>query len=106
MVIVCKWIVPKGFVGITIFPFVFVRKKKHLKKKVLLNHEKIHLRQQAELLIIGFYLWYFISYVVRLIKYREHKKAYKNIVFEREAFAEQKNLNYLETRSFWSFNNY
>nr|DAU35071.1 MAG TPA: hypothetical protein [Caudoviricetes sp.] len=35
---------------------------------------------------IGFYLWYIIEYLIRLIMYRDTKLAYKNISFEREAY--------------------
>ena len=43
----------------------------------------IHWKQQMEMLIIPFYVWYFIEWVIKLFKYG--KKAYYNISFEREA---------------------
>jgi len=72
----------------------------------LINHEKIHLRQQLELLILPFYIWYITEYLIGLIKYRDTKKAYYAISFEREAYANEYNLNYLQTRSFWRFLKY
>lgn len=33
-----------------------------------------------------YYVWYLIEYIIRLCIYRNHKKAYRNIAFEREAF--------------------
>lgn len=33
-----------------------------------------------------FYLWYLVEYIIRLLMYWNHKKAYRNIAFEREAF--------------------
>lgn len=33
-----------------------------------------------------YYVWYLVEYLIRLCIYRNHKKAYHNIVFEREAF--------------------
>ena len=71
-----------------------------------INHEKIHTRQQIELLILPFYLWYFTEYLFRLIQYRDRLKAYHNISFEREAYANEKDLSYLKSRSFWSFLKY
>lgn len=98
--------VPKGYVGITIFPFVFL-KHKYLKTDIkLVNHERIHLRQQLELLILPFYLWYSIEFLIRLLVYKKWSNAYKNISFEREAYANEKDLNYLKSRSFWKFIKY
>mgnify|MGYP001820509317 CR=1 FL=1 len=106
MILISKYLVPKGYVGITIFPFVFL-KHKYLKTDIdLVNHESIHLRQQLELFIIIFYLWYGIEFLIRLIAYKDWNTAYKNISFEREAFANEKDLNYLKSRPFWNFLNY
>jgi len=69
-------------------------------------HERIHLRQQLELLIVPFYIWYLTEYVIRLMQYKNKHKAYRNISFEREAFQQEANLLYLKKRSFWSFLRY
>lgn len=73
---------------------------------VLINHEKIHLRQQIELLIIPFYLFYCIEFLVRLIQYKNWYTAYMNISFERESYQNQMDFNYLKNRKFWSFLKY
>ena len=39
--------------------------------------------------IMLFYVWYVIEYIIRLLLYRNHYRAYRNIVFEREAVALQ-----------------
>lgn len=70
---------------------------------VLINHEKVHHRQQLELLILPFYVLYFFNYLMNLIRYRNHFKAYKEIVFEREAFAMDDDLQYLQKRKFGAF---
>ncbi len=72
----------------------------------LLNHERIHLRQQAELLIIPFYLWYVTEYFIRLIIYKNKRQAYRNISFEREAYTNENNLNYLNKRKLWALIKY
>lgn len=106
MIFISKWIVPKGFVGITLYPFIFLRFKDLKGDSTLINHEKIHLKQQSELLIIFFYLFYFFEWFVKLFKYRNRYIAYRNISFEREAYQNECNLAYLETRKFWAFINY
>lgn len=104
--IVSKYLIPKGYRGLTLFPFVIIRDFLDRENKVLLNHEKIHIRQQIELLILPFFLLYFLEYLFRLIQYRNKNTAYRNISFEREAYANERNLDYLKTRSFWKFKNY
>lgn len=96
-----------GFANaIALYPFVFFSNKELLKVKSLLNHERIHLRQQIEMLIVFFYLFYAIEFFVRLIRYRSRYDAYKNISFEREAFDNQTDLGYLRKRQLWAFKNY
>lgn len=97
---------PKGYTGITIFPFVFLKHRALKDDKVLVNHEKIHLRQQIELLIIPFYILYFFEFLIRFLQYKSWYIAYRNISFEREAYQNQTNLYYLNRRSFWQFLKY
>lgn len=106
ILIVFKYLTPKGFRGLTFFPFVFLADKDDKLNKFFINHEKIHLKQQLELLIFPFYIWYTLEYFYRLVQYKNKKEAYYNISFEREAYANEKDLNYLKKRSFWKFLNY
>lgn len=94
-----------GIRGMALYPFIIAQDKDAFKDLTFLNHERIHLRQQAELLFIFFYLWYVADYVVLRFKY-DHKKAYRNIVFEKEAYQQESQLNYLKQRKFWAFLNY
>ena len=103
MLLVFKYLVPKGYTAITIYPFIMLKHKSQKDDMILINHEKIHLRQQLELLVIGFYLWYFIEFLLRLIKFKNWYRAYLNISFEREAYKNENDLNYLKSRSLWSF---
>lgn len=105
-VLVFKYLTPKGFRGLTLYPFVFLKYKSDKENVVLLNHERIHIRQQIELLVVPFLVWYILEYLVRLIQFRERNLAYRNISFEREAYQNEKDLHYLKQRSFWSFINY
>ncbi|WP_395046803.1 hypothetical protein [Flavobacterium sp.] len=104
--IVSKYLIPKKYRGLTFFPFVIIRNDFDKTDKVLINHEKIHIRQQLELLILPFYIWYFTDFLIKTIRYKNSSKAYRNIVFEREAYANEKDLDYLKSRSFWSFSKY
>jgi hypothetical protein len=106
ILIVFKYLTPRGFRGLTFYPFVFLADKDDKLNEVFINHEKIHIRQQLELLILPFYLWYFTEYLFRLIQYKDRKEAYFNISFEREAYKNEKDLNYLKQRSFWRFLKY
>jgi hypothetical protein len=95
--------VPKGFVGLTLFPFIFLKRKELKHNAELINHERIHLKQQRELLIIFFYLFYISEWLIKLIKYKNAFLAYKNLSFEREAYLNENNLYYLEKRKIWAF---
>ena len=104
--VVNRFLVHKYYNGITIWPFVIMRHKVLKDNLVFMNHEKIHLRQQIELLVLPFYLWYLLEFIIRLFQYKNWDLAYRNISFEREAYTNEKDLNYLKKRPFWSFRNY
>lgn len=91
--------------GIALWPFAFIIPEKYQEKKIR-NHEKIHGRQQLELFIIGFYIWYLLEYFIKQLYYLDHDKAYRNISFEREAYDQDQNLNYLKYRKWYSFLKY
>ncbi|WP_221406344.1 hypothetical protein [Daejeonella rubra] len=92
--------------GMAMFPFIFLKTKDLKLDKRIINHELIHIRQQLELLIIPFYLLYFLNYLANWIYYRDHYLAYRNIVFEREAFENDLKPGYLKKRRFASWVNY
>lgn len=119
-------------VGITLAPFgIYLEEKYHSNKK-LVNHEKIHWEQQLEMILVGFvilalvgviillfnvfslwvltslifpfiffYVWYFIEWLIKAVT--PPRGAYKDISFEREAYDNDQNLNYLETRKRFSW---
>jgi hypothetical protein len=103
ILIASKYLVPKGYIGITLFPFIIVRDRELIDHPLLLNHERIHLRQQAEMLIVPFYIWYITEYFIRLLHYKDRHKAYRNISFEREAYSKEGLPDFLKTRPFWNF---
>ena len=95
----------EGFIAFTMWPFVFVRRDKEDKfDKVAENHEEIHARQQKEMLIIPFFLWYVVEWLLRSVFGTGN--AYRNICFEREAYANEKDMSYLSRRKWWSWIEY
>ncbi|MBF4519205.1 hypothetical protein IRZ71_22870 [Flavobacterium sp. ANB] len=104
--IVAKYLIPKGYRGMAVFPFVLMKYDFDKGNRTFVNHEKIHLKQQLEMLILPFFIWYFSEYLVRLIQYKNKDLAYRNISFEREAYANEKDLNYLKNRKFYQFLHY
>lgn len=54
------------------------------------------------MLWVFFYLFYFVEWIVRLIQFRNPMQAYYNISFEREAYRNDRNLDYLAHRKWYS----
>ncbi|MEK8180452.1 hypothetical protein WMW71_08880 [Flavobacterium buctense] len=106
ILIVSKYLIPKGYRGLTVFPFVVLKSSQNKSDSVLINHEKIHLRQQLELMILPFFIWYGLEFLLRLLKHKDRQLAYRMISFEQEAYGNEKDLYYLKQRSFWSFLKY
>lgn len=89
--------------GITLWPFIILREVYNTdddywrgRRDKIINHESIHIAQQGELLVIPFYILYVTEWIVKLLFHG--KKAYYNISFEREAFTNEYDKNYLQTR--------
>ncbi len=89
--------------GMALFPFILIRQDELPLCKRLLNHERIHLRQQLELLILPFYLWYLLDYLFQRLKGKKHHAAYRSIIFEKEAYAHEDETGYPERRKLWAF---
>ena len=67
------------------------------------RHETIHWQQYIELGIVGFIVLYFAYWFFGLVKYRDGAKAYMQIPFEQEAYANHNDTVYLLNRKryFW-----
>lgn len=96
----------KKYAAMTIWPFIFVKEEVYKFDKVMINHEKIHLLQQIELLIFPFFIWYLIEFLIKLIRHRSWDNAYRAISFEQEAYQNEFNHDYLKNRKRWSFLKY
>src|SRR6476620_12686900 len=88
------------YAGLALWPFMFLKKGA---SNAIITHERIHFRQQVELLILPFYAIYILNYIFNCLRYAGHERAYRNIIFEREAYANQGNTNYLKERRLYSF---
>ena len=90
-------LVPRRF-SVNVFGTIWTRKASVVDSR-LINHELIHTAQMREMLYLPFYLWYVVEWLVRLLQYGNWYKAYENISFEREAYANDSNPAYLRYRS-------
>ena len=120
MIIVRNNLIPfRGYSAVTIWPIVFVRRGAWYSHNTD-RHERIHGRQQIEMLLVGivlaavlaavgcgwwslwalplFYLCYGVEYLIRLAITRDHDRAYRSISFEQEAYAHQFDETYLQYR--------
>lgn len=88
-----------SILGMAIWPFILINRR-YLDTPApveLINHERIHLRQQVEMLVLPFYLLYLAELIF---------KGYTSVSFEREAYGNEYNPRYLETRKIWAFTKY
>lgn len=83
----------KGYVAMNLFGILFTRKDNL--SDVVINHEYIHTKQMREMLYIPFYIWYGIEWLIRLFN---SGNPYRNISFEREAYANEYDMDYANNR--------
>ena len=91
--------------AITLWPFVFIRSDVEDEDRVI-NHESIHMAQYWELWVVPFLFVYVWDFFRGWFKYRDTHKAYRSIRFEQEAFANDRNLNYLKNRKSFRWRDY
>ena len=101
-----RYFTPKNISGISIFPFIILERKEIKEDKTFVRHELIHIRQQMELILVLFIILYYLEFLILFIKYGNLQQAYRNISFEREAYENESNYNYLKTRKWFSFIKY
>lgn len=111
----------RGFSCLTIYCFLFIRRDREI-SEVTKNHERIHMIQQCEILVLSLFLFllidllifekillspfslicYFVFYVLNWVYNlgRGSDNAYRDIIFEKEAYENQENLSYCKKRFF------
>ena len=112
---------PKGFLAINLFGLTLCRMgdKSRINARTV-RHEAIHTAQMKDMLYSFFYIWYGIEWFIKLwfclkeakinYKYRMKKgffsmwatTVYHNLSFEREAYQNHDDLNYLSNRKFFA----
>ena len=117
----------EGFLAMTVWPLVFIRKEYRQKYTETVDcHEQIHAEQQKEVIAVAIVLtlstavwtgsawtlmWlplYFYLYIVEwLLRLIFGGDAYRNISFEREAYSHEEDKEYLRMRKHfaWLLNN-
>lgn len=107
MVIISNKLLPvKGFQAINLFGILLVRRECMPLAEESLNHEKIHTSQMKELGYVFFYLIYITEWIYESFRAKNLMKGYYNISFEREAYLNQNDINYLLNKKKWSFIRY
>lgn len=106
MILVFKHFFYKNYVGLSVWPFIILKHDALKADSVLINHEKIHLKQQLELLVLPFYLLYLIEWLFRSLICLSFYRGYQSISFEQEAYANEHNLDYPNERKPFSFIKY
>lgn len=127
MVIRNKYLPLGDFKVMNILGFLFVREEVEVSPTIL-RHEAIHTRQQYEIIIasailflwvVNTYSWWFyllIIFAMPLVLYAlawlvalvipPYNSAYKDTPFEREAYANQHNPDYLDSRPWFAWVRY
>ncbi|MBR5399610.1 MAG: hypothetical protein IK103_07435 [Bacteroidales bacterium] len=95
----------KDFIAINLFGFIVVRKGAFFSDSSL-NHEMIHSAQQREMLFVFFYIWYVLEWLIRLLCCFSARKAYFRISFEKEAYANEYDEEYLKRRKLYNWVRY
>ena len=124
----------KGKKAMTVWPFLFIRNDFHNWTEDDERHEGIHGEQQKEMLQIGiglaiilfltgcgwwsllalpiYFIWYIVEWLVRIMlmgftgKWWKTHQAYRDISSEQEAYANEKNANYLSVRKHFAWMGY
>ena len=97
-----KYLPLRGFSAMNFLGILFVHPGVYLSQE-LINHERIHTAQLLEMGIIGFYIWYSVEWVVRLM---QRGSAYHRLSMEREAYENQRDLDYLKHRKHFAWRKY
>lgn len=128
IILVIKSFLPAWVDAVTLWPFIFIKIESPSLDDRLLNHERIHFRQQWECglagltlalglnVIFGFSWWFIIPgvtifywiYLANYIYWRlffglDAKTSYRLVAFEAEAYRCDHDMNYLEHRQSYAW---
>lgn len=96
----------KDYTGLSVFIWIWIYEGRRWEKSIekTIRHEKIHYKQQLELgFLIGGLAWA----ILMLISWIKHGKgAYINHPWEKEAYGNEHDLDYLKNRKFLAWIKY
>ena len=91
--------------GITLWPFILLRKG--FGDEQVHNHERIHIRQANEMLVLGMYVLWIWDFMRGLCKYGyDPEMAYLHIRLEQEAMEHEGDFDYLRRRKHYAWTQY
>ena len=93
--ILLSYLAPIEIGAITLGPIVISRDEM---SEITKRHETIHFQQFLELAFVGFIILYFGYWLWNLIRGDSGESAYYNIPFEKEAYYNDEDENYLQNR--------
>lgn len=115
---------------ITIGPFVLSKRPEEKITQKVRNRECTHARQWVEMAVatgtviwilllcfdlsawwlvlagLAFYLWYGVEWLVMAVRLKDAGRAYKVVSFEREAYANEDDPNYIENSNYFAWVKY
>jgi len=97
------WLSKIAPIDVYAFSFAFLVVCRGVMSEKTKNHETIHYRQQLEMLFVFQWLMYGLFHIIGLFRYRDGKTAYYENPFEREAYDNDQNLDYLKTRKHYAW---
>tara|TARA_R110002012_G_scaffold280715_1_gene469352 strand:+ start:212 stop:595 length:384 start_codon:yes stop_codon:yes gene_type:complete len=101
--VILSYVAPIDINAIALGPFVWCR---GTMDEIVRNHETIHYHQQLELLFVGQWLLYVFYWLKGLITYKDGEVAYAESPFEREAYQNEADLDYLKNRERFAWRKY
>ena len=97
----------KGYIAMTLFPFIFIRKENAERFTATVEaHESIHALQQTETLWIFFMLLYGLEMLVKYLITLDADRAYLSISFEQEAYDNQGKPDHIAHRRHYAWVKY
>ncbi len=106
MLIIYNKILPfPGYRAINLFGIIFARGDKPLSERTI-THETIHTKQMLETLVVGFYVWYLLEFLIKLVICLNWGRAYRSVSFEQEAYSFDGYPDWPSIRSRWFWSRY
>ena len=105
-VVYSKYIPLKGFVALTLWPWIFVRKSAKF-TPMMKRHEATHAHQQVECLFVVFLIIYCLEWIIKYVLCGfDSDRSYRSISFEQEAYEHQEEIYYNDVRRHFAWLRY